>query len=449
MYAIPLSHPRLRRALERLSDRISEPAAKLWFIKRTLRSFQEKPEVLRETPIIRGWTLYYVALESFAELAWRPGPITFSPQPFLFLYRIRYLIATVLISATALAGYGMGKLAYRGARIGWVYLADLYTPFPNMASPASSSTSASAGYPQERQGTRPEEVWLVETEGEEELWSNGLRVQTKYQSRTEPRNYVLFPRDETEAIDFHEKPVGIVFHTSEYDIAPFRSGFNQEILSTSRSLLRWIARRHLYNYFIDRFGQVYRLVIDAHVATHAGVSIWADEEYVYLNLSDSFLGVCFESRWDPQARGEEILTPAQIQAGLNLTDMLRAQYGISDATCVPHGLISVNPKKMLIGYHTDWAKGFPFGALGLSDKYQVPLPSMVEFGFTYDEHLLKTLEGKIWPGVQNAEIELARIAEEEGLEVSALRRNRRRQYRQQIELLKLAHIERPVASAHP
>jgi hypothetical protein len=74
---------------------------------------------------------------------------------------------------------------------------------------------------------------------------------------------------------------------------------------------------------------------------------------------------------------------------------------------------------------------------------------MVEFGFTYDEHLLKTLEGKIWPGVQNAEIELARIAEEEGLEVSALRRNRRRQYRQQIELLKLAHIERPVASAHP
>ena len=448
MSAIPLSNARLRRTLEQLSDRISDPYDKLWFIKSTLEHYQEKSALLTRTPFIRAWTLYYLAVESFAELTRRPGPLTFRPQPFLFLHKIRYLILTVLFTVTSVACYGIGQVAFQGAQVGWVYVAGLYTPLLNLASPTTTPGSVQPDYPGERLGSSPEEVWLVETEGDEELWSNGLRVQTTYESRTEMRNYVLFPRDESLGVDFRETPVGIVYHTSEYDIAPFRSGFNQEILDTSRNLLRWIARRNLYNYFIDRYGQVYRLVIDSHVASHAGISIWGDQDYLYLNLSASFLGVCFESRWDPRARGEEILTPAQIQAGLNLTDMLRAQHDIADTTCVPHGLISVNPKKMLIGYHTDWAKGFPFAALGLSDKYQVPLPSMVDFGFTYDEHLLKTLKGEIWPGVRNAEIELARTAENEGTTVATLRRNLRRQYRQQIELLKLAQVEQPVASTH-
>lgn len=449
MQKIPLPHPRLRRALERLSDLISEPLDKLRFIKHTLEGFDSKPSWLRETPIVRGWTLYYSAVESFARLARRPGPRTFPAQPYLFLYQARYVVLSVVIVFTVIAGYGMGRAAYRAGELGWVYVADLYTPPPIMAVPAAQKRTRPAALTVSRANSFPEEVWLVETEDEGELWSNGLRISTTYESRTQRRNYVLFPRSDALPVEFRDQPIGIVFHTSEYDIAPFRSGFNQEILRTSRSLLRWIARRELYNYFIDRFGQVYRLVADGHIASHAGVSIWADDEYVYLNLSDSFLGVCFESRWSPQAHGQDILTPAQIQSGLNLTDMLRARYGISDTNCVPHGLVSVNPKKMLIGYHTDWAKGFPFSALGLSDKYEVPLPSVTEFGFGYDEHLLQTLDGRMWPGVRLAEVELARRAEHDEISIGVLRKNLRRRYRQQLELLKLAQIEKSKMAGDP
>jgi hypothetical protein len=327
--------------------------------------------------------------------------------------------------------------------MGIAYLSHLYTPLPTVARPASASMENRDGYPTSRLGPVPEEVWLVETDEEGELWSNGLRVDTAYEAETKARSYVRFPKDETISIQWEEQPVGIVFHTSEYDITPFRSGYNEKILSTSRGLLRWIARRNLYNYFIDRFGQVHRLVIDSHTASHAGMSIWADEDYLYLNLSDSFIGVCFESRWDPRAGAGEILTPAQIQAGLNLTDMLRSHFKISDANCVPHGLISINPKKMLIGYHVDWARGFPFAALGLDDKYEVPLPSITEFGFAYDEHFMQTLEGEMWPGVELAEIELARKAEDQGLSSSSMRKQLHRRYRQQIELLKLAQVDKP------
>jgi hypothetical protein len=332
---------------------------------------------------------------------------------------------------------GVGWAAYHGGRAGWIYLLGITTPMPILASPTSGN---SPDYGSPRLGSVPEEVWLVETIENGELWSNGLRILTDYQSKTEKRSYVIFSRDENESVEFQEKPVGIVFHTSEFDITPFRSGFNTEILRTSRGLLGWIAKRDFYNYFIDRFGQVYRLVIDSDVASHAGMSIWADNDYVYLNISDSFIGICFESRWDPEARGDEILTPAQIQAGLNLTDMLRAYYKISDENCVPHGLVSINPKKMLIGYHTDWAQGFPFAALDLTDKYTVPLPSITEFGFRYDEHLRETMKGEIWPGVKLAEIELAARAEEEGVSLTQFRKQLHRNYRRQIELLKLAKV---------
>jgi hypothetical protein len=444
MPPITLPDPRLRQVLERLGSRIGEPTTKLWFFKRTLENYDKKPSAFKNTPLLRGLTLYYVALESLAELTWRPGPQVVKPRPILLLYRMRHPIVAILVAGTVLLGYEVGQAGFEGVQLGMAYVSQLYTPLPTVTRPAAASTrNASDVYPTSRLGPVPEEVWLVETDEQGELWSNGLRIDTSYEARTKERSYVRFPRDESLAIRWEDKPVGIVFHTSEYDITPFRSGYNDKILSTSRGLLGWIAKRDLYNYFIDRFGQVHRLVIDSHTASHAGMSIWADEDYLYLNLSDSFIGVCFESRWDPRAGTGEILTPAQIQAGLNLTDMLRAHYGISDTNCVPHGLISVNPKKMLIGYHVDWAKGFPFAALDLTDKYEVPLPSMTEFGFTYDEHLLQTLDGEMWPGVKLAEIDIAQRAKEQGLSVSVMRKQLRRRYRQQTELLKLAQIEKP------
>jgi hypothetical protein len=123
---------------------------------------------------------------------------------------------------------------------------------------------------------------------------------------------------------------------------------------------------------------------------------------------------------------------------MNLTDMLRARYGISDANSVPHGLISVNPAKMLIGHHIDWAQGFPFAALGLTDKYEVPLPSIVGFGFSSDEDLLKRMGGKLWPGVEHAERELRMLSRDRGVPSAMLRTELRRTYLRHQQLLEIA-----------
>ena len=240
------------------------------------------------------------------------------------------------------------------------------------------------------------------------------------------------------------KPVGIVYHASESDMAPFGAAFNRDILSTTRDLVGWLSRRRIYNYIIDRFGQVYRLVSDETVAIHAGVSIWGDDENYYLNLNESFIGIAFESQWS--AAGGDAITTAQIQAALSLTDLLRARYRIEDANCVPHGLVSVSASKKLIGYHADWARNFPFGALGLRDNYQAPPPSITAFGFGYDEDLVSRLGGSLWPGVAAAERELADRAESEGVELRALRARLQHRYHENAEVAQLLRGSQPARS---
>ncbi len=282
---------------------------------------------------------------------------------------------------------------------------------------------------------RPQEIRLVRRDGDEELWSNGLRVVTTFETESDPRSFFAFPRDGSPPIPMGPRPVGIIYHASESDMAPFGPAFNRDILSTTKDLLGWLSRRRIYHYVIDRFGQVYRLVPDDSVSIHAGVSVWGDEQNYYLNLNDSFIGIAFESQWS-KVEGDAI-TPAQIQAGLNLTDLLRARYGITDANCVPHGLVSVNAGKRLIGYHADWARNFPFAALGLSDKYLVPPPSVSAFGFDYDDDLVERLGGSLWPGVPVAEHELERRASIEGVTLRELRNELHRRYLQNLEVAKL------------
>jgi hypothetical protein len=224
-------------------------------------------------------------------------------------------------------------------------------------------------------------------------------------------------------------------------MAPFGAAFSRDILSTTRDLVGWLSRRRIYNYIIDRFGQVYRVVSDETVAIHAGVSIWGDEENYYLNLNESFIGIAFESQWS--AAGGDAITTAQIQAALSLTDLLRARYRIEDVNCVPHGLVSVSAGKKLIGYHADWARNFPFGALGLKDTYQVPPPSITAFGFGYDEDLVSRLGGSLWPGVAAAERQLAEKAESERVELGALRARLQRRYHENVEVAQLARSSQP------
>ena len=103
------------------------------------------------------------------------------------------------------------------------------------------------------------------------------------------------------------------------------------------------------------------MVEEESKANHAGHSVWAGGDRVYLNLNHAFLGVSFETRWEG---GRALpITQAQFAAGRNLTDYLRQRYEIAPEMCVTHGLTSVNPKKRLIGHHLDWARGLPVRGL--------------------------------------------------------------------------------------
>jgi hypothetical protein len=435
-----LEHRSLQRSLDRFSSRVPDPGEKLWFIKRTIEAFESTPPALRRAPLTRALIFHFVAIETLGELVFGPrrGNVTL-PLPALWgLYRLRHaafvLLALALTSGIVAAGaYGYG-LARAGTD--WV--------FEQISPPPAAEGLGAPDLAAERIGSPPKEVWLVTEEAEEELWSNGLRVVTTFETKGEPRQFFAFPRNGAPPLPMGPKPVGIVYHASESDMAPFGAAFNRDILSTTRDLVGWLSRRRIYNYIIDRFGQVYRIVSDETVAIHAGVSIWGDDENYYLNLNESFIGIAFESQWTA-AEGDAITT-AQIQAALSLTDLLRARYRIEDVNCVPHGLVSVSAGKKLIGYHADWARNFPFGALGLGDNYHVPPPSITAFGFGYDEELVARLGGSLWPGVTAAEQELKNRAASEKVEIEILRARLQRRYHENVEVAQLARSSQPSRS---
>jgi N-acetylmuramoyl-L-alanine amidase len=422
----------LQRSLDRLSSRVPDPLQKLWFIQTTLAAFDSIPGVLRSTPVLRGLLFHYKAIGALGELAFGEGAGEVDvPRLVLYgLYRGRLVAFGIAVLALAFGTVQVVTYAHRGAIAGVDWAVAQVAPPPDSGLPHGAGLTAEG-----RLVDPPKEVWLVRREGDEELWSNGLRVVTTFETESDPRSFFAFPRDGSPPMPMGPRPVGIVYHASESDMSPFGPAFNRDILATTKDLLGWLSRRRIYNYVIDRFGQVYRLVPDDSVAIHAGISIWGDDRSYYLNLNDSFIGIAFESQWS-KAEGDAI-TPAQILAALNLTDLLRARYGIDDADCVPHGLVSVNAGKRLIGYHADWARNFPFAALGLSDKYVVPPPSVSAFGFGYDDDLVGRLGGSLWPGVAAAERALARRASLEGRPVDELRNELQRRYLQNLELARL------------
>ena len=277
-----------------------------------------------------------------------------------------------------------------------------------------------------------EKVWLVEEKDNYERYSNGARIVNDYATRTRPRSYYVFrPGGErlTEAPE--TQPVGIVYHTSESHLDPFNADNSASIETRTRGLVEYVRKNSSYNYVIDRFGQIYRVVRDEDAANHAGNSVWSDARGVYVGLNDSFLGVCFETTM--AADGGERLTEAQLVAGRLLTQVLRSRFRIDDANCVTHGLVSVNPSNMRIAFHHDWARDFPFGAMGLSDKYQVAPASVAEFGFTYDEEIKAKLGGQLWPGVARAEQAFRQKAADANLDPETLRQRSRERYRRQFD----------------
>jgi hypothetical protein len=281
-------------------------------------------------------------------------------------------------------------------------------------------------------------VWMVDKAAQVETYSNGLRVETRDVISTVPRaSYRVYSRGEVNPArpEWRSQPAGIVFHTTESDLAPFEPGQTKQLKRIGVEVLALIRQKHSYHYMIDRFGRVFRVVEESDIANHAGNSIWADDRNTFVNLNASFLGVAFETQ--SKAGGERpTATPAQIRSGQMLAEMLRAKYHIPKTACVTHAQVSVNPVNMLIGYHTDWAGNFPFLEMGLSDNYELPPASIWAFGFTYDPTFVESTGMRLWQGVLMAEDRLQRQAAAQRLSAPRYRLILQERYREISAALK-------------
>ena len=283
-------------------------------------------------------------------------------------------------------------------------------------------------------------VWLVDQTKDFETYSNGLRIDDRYAVSNDSR--LFYPVYRRGAIDpdqpeWRSEPAGIVYHTTESDQADFEPGQNRRLKRIGQEVLNFVREKRCYHYVIDRFGQVHRVVQESDVAFHAGGSVWADDEVIYVNLNNSFLGIAFET----QTQREEDLpsaNAAQIHAATVLTEMLRSKYHIAARNCVTHAQVSVNPGNMLIGYHTDWAGNFPFLELGLKDNYTIPPPSIYAFGFDYDPVFVHATGVRLWEGLTLADDQVRTQAMAAGLTVARYRSLLRHKYKQIIATLSAA-----------
>jgi hypothetical protein len=490
-YPRKLPPKNFRRIIEELSVVIADPAIKLKFIKHAIDAYEHLPSTYKSYPPLAEIAFRKCLLDE-AERIW-PGSqknvrhlakigIISTPRPGLWrLYRLRHVFVSVVLLVfvcglgTAVASFfgtvnvllSLNEKQYSGWKRG-VVRRPIIDPRPLMTAlepirPAVIEARLSLREPPpvvisetEVAPYLTQPIWLVEKTSSSELYSNRLQIFTRYAVANIPRSYRPFFRHlnrlPENAIN-SDRIAGILFHTSESDLVPFRPEMNISIKQKSKRLIKYLQRRKSYNYIIDRYGRVYRLVQEGHAAFHAGNSIWADDEEFYLNLNHAFIGICFEGRdfeeiesqyyvdsWNPQATAPRIrpngissLTEAQLRSGKELTDWLRVKYNISQHNCVPHALVSVNPEKKLIGYHLDLSRGFPFAKFSLSNKYNEPLPSIVDFGFFYDEYFEKIFGGEIWPGIRASESILQRRCKRANISLSQYRINLNIKYDEYIE----------------
>jgi len=281
------------------------------------------------------------------------------------------------------------------------------------------------------------EIWQVEKTGDFETYSNGLRIDNRFAIANHPRSYRAFSALQAEDIRGERRsvPAGIVFHTTESLQAPFEQRENTVLKRIGESLLAYVKLKRAYNFVIDRFGRVYRVVQESDAANHAGNSIWSDSKWLYVNLNQSFLSVSFETQTSPGQLASAV-NPAQVRSAAMLTAMLRMRYGIPAGNCVTHAQVSVNVSNMRIGYHLDWASSFPFEQLGLPDNYALPLPSVSLFGFEYDSTFERAAGVRLYQEARLAEQVLRENAAAAHLQVPVYRRALQVRYRSQLAVVR-------------
>lgn len=276
-------------------------------------------------------------------------------------------------------------------------------------------------------------VWMVDTNGQFDLYSNGLRIENQFAATSEPRRYLAFAREAFDAGrgEWRAEPAGIVFHTTESHMAPFEEDANRTLKRDGEGLLEYVSRRRAYHFVVDRFGRVFRIVRECDYANHAGNSIWADASWVYVNLNQSFFGIAFEAQSSQDGQGPPV-NEAQVHAGRVLTEMLRARYQIPAANCVAHAQVSVNPGNRRAGYHIDWAAHLPFEKLGLSDNYSAPIASITLFGFEPDAGLAEAGGAPLARGLERAEEQVRQEAAARGETVDGYRLALQSRYRETL-----------------
>ncbi len=342
--------------------------------------------------------------------------------------RLKYLIPVALGAMAA-------GLYFGGALLWNAFAARSARPVVRVAAAAAPVV---AGPP------RLPEVWQVDSSNQAEVYSNGLRIDSHYAVSTHPRAYLAFPVSGAESSGGvrRQDPAGIVFHSTESPQLPFLPGENRELKRAGESMLEYVQRQRAYHFVIDRFGRVYRVVRETDVANHAGHSVWADDQWLYVNLNASFLGISFEAQTPARGAGPDgsgetpALSPAQVRSAAVLTEMLLARYHIPRGNCVTHAQVSVNPANMQAGYHQDWAAGFPFERVGLPNNYFTPLPALTFFGFEYDgfgyDPSQPSPAGGIYAGIAAAEKSLRETAANRGVKPAAWRKVLERQYRRRL-----------------
>jgi len=428
------------RVIEAYCAFLDSPTQRLRFIRKAVARCQvEGVGTPSRWPLFDRFRLRKIILEELVPLLPDGSNVPPSIRAALWAYRLRVPIyAAGLCGALAVVlfvGFGVVRVVKSVAARSSTAAAS--TPSPETVAKAALPTGELPQY-------APEQIWLVEQGQGYEVYSNGARILTDYETDGPPRRYYAFPLDSTEPDSGEERsgpPIGVVFHTSQSHIAPFKQEYNQKLQRSAEALLSFVQKHRLYHYVIDRFGRIYRVVRDDGTADHACNSVWADEKFAYLDLSTSFLGICFEAEWTPDLKiAPDQINEAQLYAGRVLTAVLRSKYGIHESCCVTHGLVSVSPASELIGFHTDWAKGFPFEALNLSDKYTVETPSIALFGFGHDGQFDRAI-GTTWPGIGKAEARLDAEAASSGVTRKQLERSLRDRYRSYKSWLRKHDVE--------
>lgn len=422
-------HPqnlRYARVVERYSTYIESPVLRLKFLKNALKNDQPN-RLWKRIPFLGTLPDRAMIIVELSKVLPIDQPAPLGIRLTALLYKIRYALYAMCI---ALALFASVSLVYAVSKI--VSSLSVSTEAKDLATsgqPAAAGSNGSEAVAAigSGAGLTLDRVWLADEGDGFEFYSNGARVLTEFETSGAKRSFYKFDLESlsntgagnSSAGETFSNPVGIVYHVSESDLLPFADRYNSSLQDHSRALLEYARAHRLYNYLIDRFGRTYRIVRDEFEANHAGNSVWSDGRSVYVNLSASFIGICFEGRG--AAMGAEGINEAQIYAARVLTAVLRSKYGIDDANCVTHGLVSVNPSNHLMGYHTDWVSEFPFEALGLSNKYETELAAISRLGFGYDQAYVSAAGGK-WAGLEKANARLKEAAEKDGSSVEEERR---------------------------